>query len=79
MKTTFVHTTVEYLGYKKTNGTIIADPDKTAVIYHWPETQTIKKPQQFFCLASYYNQFINNFVEIAARFISLVGKNRLSK
>ena len=60
-KTHFLQEMVVFLGFQIDKHGIRVDPEKTKVIKEWPKPQGKKELQQFFGLANFYRQFIENF------------------
>ena len=55
---------------------VYTDPDKVSVVQTWLKPESIKEVQQFMGLANYYAQYICNYADIAALFISLTSPKR---
>lgn len=72
-KTVFLQKTVLFLGYVVDGNGIRPDPKKVELIKNWHRPENVKQVQQFFGLASFYRQFIENFAK-KSRALSLLLK-----
>ena len=65
---------VQFLGHVVNGEGISPDPSKTSQVRKWPVPTSVKKPQQFLWVASYYQRFIKNFAFIASPLHKLTEK-----
>uniref|UniRef100_A0A8C7WWZ3 Gypsy retrotransposon integrase-like protein 1 n=1 Tax=Oryzias sinensis TaxID=183150 RepID=A0A8C7WWZ3_9TELE len=65
-KSEFHVSTVAFLGFIVSAGTVEMDPAKVSAVTDWPSPDSRKKLQQFLGFANFYRRFIRGFSSIAA-------------
>uniref|UniRef100_A0A3P9M1D4 Gypsy retrotransposon integrase-like protein 1 n=1 Tax=Oryzias latipes TaxID=8090 RepID=A0A3P9M1D4_ORYLA len=65
-KSEFHVSTVAFLGFIVSAGTVEMDPAKVSAVMDWPSPDSRKKLQQFLGFANFYRRFIRGFSSIAA-------------
>ena len=73
-KCEFNKSKVEYLGMIIEEGRISMDPGKLNGIRYWPAPTIVKQVQGFLWFGNFYQQFIQNFSELAKPLNELLKK-----
>lgn len=74
-KCRFLQTTIEYLGYIVSNGTIKPSTNKTKAVINFPQPKNIKNIQSFLGLTGYFRKFIPQYATIARPLTDLLKKD----
>ena len=73
-KCCFFQKQVKYLGHVVSEAGVATDPDKIAAVAQWKCPETVKELKSFLGFASYYQQFVPGFSQIASPLNSLAAK-----
>lgn len=73
-KSEFHVSSVSFLGFIVSKGSLQMDPSKTRAVLDWPQPTSIKEVQRFLGFANFYRRFIRNFSSIAEPLTSLTKK-----
>lgn len=73
-KSEFHVSTVSFLGFIVSNGSIQMDPGKTHAVLNWPQPGSVKQVQRFLGFANFYRIFIKDFSSIAEPLTTLTKK-----
>jgi hypothetical protein len=68
----FAKRELEFCGYIISNGFIRPIPAKIEVIKTWLKPMNVHEVRQFLGLATYYHQFVHEFIRIAAPLYKLL-------
>ena len=74
-KCNFAATEVKYLGHILSHKGILPNPEKTAIIDHFPIPKDEKQVRSFLGLTNYYRRFVKNYSNVAAPMFALLRKN----
>ena len=69
---------VEYLDHIVSHEGVKLDPGKIQAMREWPIPKTLKKLRGSLGLASYYQQFVKNYVQIVEPLTTLLKKEAFS-
>ena len=75
----FFQASVIFLGHVLSADGISANPEKVEKVRDWPVPKNAKELHSFLSVASYYCQFIPNFVQIAKCLHQLIGPTNTKK
>jgi len=74
-KCSFLHRSVDFLGYKVSGRGIETDERKIDAVIRWPVPTKLREVRGFLGLCGYYRRFVHNFSEVAAPLHALTKKN----
>lgn len=74
-KSEFHSTTVSFLGFILSCGSVQMDPSKVYAVLEWPHPDSLKQVQCFLGFANFYRRFIRGFISIAEPLIALTRRS----
>lgn len=74
-KCLFHKTSISFLGYVISDGTVAMEPEKIASVSQWPQPTSMKGVQSFLGFCNFYRRFIRNFSQVAKPLTDLTKKN----
>ncbi len=78
-KCSFFQSTVKYLGFIVSKGTLRADPAKFDAIRNWPQPVSKTEIMSFLGLAGQYRKFIHHYSELTTPLTNLLSKDKPNK
>lgn len=76
-KCSFLETTVSFLGFEISAGTLKLGKEKIKAVRLFPILLTVHQVCQFLGLTEYFRQYVKNYAIIAKPLTMLLGKNKL--
>ncbi len=74
-KSEFHSTTVSFLGFILSCGSVQMDPSKVCAVLEWPHPDSLKQVQRFLGFANFYRRFIRGFSSIAEPLTALTRRS----
>ncbi len=74
-KSEFHSTTVSFLGFILSCGSVQMDPSKVCAVLEWPHPDSLKQVQRFLGFANFYRRFIRGFSSIADPLTALTRRS----